>query len=137
MAGAAQGLAAIVPGRLDAEARAAYARAFDARTDTTGGLGSLEAALDGADLFEVVVAGATVARYALKALQRANGREVFVVAAAGGVPGVDLVASVLPYIEHQCADADRITVNTRRRGLVKKLAREGWTIDSYVLRKKL
>ena len=138
VAGAApHGLAAIVPGRLDDEARSAYARAFDARRDTTGGLGSLESCLSGADLFNVVVGGVIVGRYALKAMQRANGTEVFIVAAAGAAPGADLVASVAPYVETQCPGADCLTVNTRRRGLVKKLAAQGWTLDSYVMRKKI
>lgn len=124
---------------LDDAARAAYAPAFAGRCDTTGGLGSLDAALAGASLFDVVVAGVTVARYALKPMQRANGTEIFVVAAAGGMPGADLVASVLPYVERQCSEsgAARATVNTKRRGLVKKLIAQGWHIDGYVLRKKI
>lgn len=137
MADAAQGLAAIVPGQLDDAARAAYRRAFDARRDTTGGLGSLESCLSSASLFDVVVGGVIVGRYALKPIQRTNGVEVFIVAAAGSLAGVDMVATVAPYVETQCPDADCLTVNTRRRGLVKKLAAQGWTLDSYVLRKKI
>jgi len=130
-------LARIVPGLLDDSARAAYARAFDERRDTTGGLGSMDSALEGAMLFDVVVCGATVARYALKQVDRPGGTEVFVVAAAGGAKGVDLIASIEPYILSQCQQADRLTVNTRRRGLVKKLQRQGWTLDSFVMRKKI
>jgi hypothetical protein len=137
VADAPQGVAAIVPGRLDDQARAAYARAFDAKRDTTGGLGSMEACLSSASLFDVVVGGVIVGRYALKTMQRAQGTEVFIVAAAGAALGVDLVASIAPYVETQCPDASCLTVNTRRRGLVKKLAAQGWTLDSYVLRKKI
>lgn len=124
-------------GLLDDAARAAYAKAFDERRDTTGGLGGMESALIGAELFEVVLAGQVVARYALKTMHRAHGSEVFIVAAAGGLPGVDLVEGMVPYIAQQCQGADRLTINTRRRGLVKKLARQGWTLDSYVMRKKI
>lgn len=124
-------------GQLDDAARAAYAKAFDVRRDTTGGLGGMESALQGAELFEVVLAGQVVARYALKTMHRARGSEVFIVAAAGGLPGVDLVDGMVPYIAQQCQGADRLTINTKRRGLVKKLARQGWTLDSYVMRKKL
>lgn len=131
------GLAEIRRGVLDDEARRAYAVAWSAKCDTTGGLGSMEAALKDALLFDVVVAGKTVARYALKTAERPGGIEVFVVAAVGGQPGADLVASITPFIEHQAAGADRLTVNTRRRGLVKKLLAQGWTLDSYVLRKRL
>lgn len=139
VAGAAPqgGVAAIVPGRLDDEARAAYRRAFDERRDTTGGLGDMETCLQQASLFDVVIGGVTVGRYALKPVQRAHGVEVYIVAAAGAAAGVALIETVLPYVETQCPNADRLTVNTRRRGLVKKLAAQGWTLDSYVLRKKI
>lgn len=124
-------------GQLDAEARAAYARAFDAKRDTTGGLGDMESCLAGAMLFEVRFGGQVVARYALQQVTRDKGVEVFIVGAAGGLPGVDLVQTITPYIEQQCAEADRLTINTRRRGLVRKLQKQGWTLDSYVMRKKL
>lgn len=127
----------VEPGQLDAAARAAYAKAFDARRDTTGGLGDMEACLSTATLFDVKLNGETVARYALEQVNQAHGVEVFIVAAAGGVPGCDLVASLVPYIAQQCATADCLTINTRRRGLVKKLERQGWELSSYVMRKKL
>ena len=127
----------VQPGRLDDAARAAYAKAFDARRDTTGGLGGIDSALEDALLFEVVLEGQVVARYALKRMQRAHGVEVFVVAAAGGLPGACMVQTMEPYIAQQCQGADRLTINTRRRGLVKKMLRQGWTLDSYVMRKKL
>lgn len=129
--------AVIRPGILDAEARAAYAPAFATRCDTTGGLGTLESALDKAELFDVIAGGVTVARYALQSAHRAGGCEVFIVAAVGALAGVGLVESIAPYIERQCAGADRLTINTRRHGLVKKLTRQGWTLDSFVMRKKI
>ncbi|MES2367200.1 MAG: hypothetical protein V4563_15085 [Pseudomonadota bacterium] len=130
-------IAHIVPGVLDDAARRAYAKAFDAKRDTTGGLGDMEQCLETAMLFDVVVGGEVVARYALRQVARAKGVEVFVVAAAGGLKGVDLVAAIGPYIERQCATADRLTINTRRPGLVRKMQAQGWTLDSYVMRKKL
>lgn len=131
------GIAEVRSGRFDDEARRAYAKAFDARRDTTGGLGSIDACMDGAELFDIVHGGVVVARYALKTMHRVHGCEVFIVAAAGALFGVDLVGAIAPYIEQQCAGADRLTINTRRRGLVKKLTRQGWTLDSFVMRKKL
>lgn len=130
-------LASIAPGVLDDAARAAYARAFDAKRDTTGGLGDMEACLQEAQLFDVVVGGQIVARYALKQVDRVNGTEIFIVGAAGGIPGFDLVASITPAIEQQCAAADCMTINTRRKGLVKKLVKQGWTLDAFVMRKKI
>jgi len=129
--------AVIVPGRLDDAARQAYAVAFGARCDTSGGLGTMEDELTGASLFDVQVAGVTVLRYALRTIQREKGAETFIVAAAGGMPGVDMTATITPFIETQCANVDRLTINTRRPGLVKKLKAQGWSLDSYVMRKKL
>lgn len=131
------GVAQIRAGILDPAARIAYAKAFDAKRDTTGGLDTLDDCLSNAQLFDVVINGATVARYALQQATRAKGVEVFIVAAAGAVNGVGLVESIAPYIERQCAGADRLTINTRRRGLVKKLLNQGWTLDSFVMRKKI
>ncbi len=132
-----QEVAVIRPGVLDDAARAAYAKAFDEKRDTTGGLGNMEHCLADAVLFDVVVGGDVVGRYALKQMNRACGVEVFIVAAAGRLKGVGLIEGVLPHIMWQCATADRLTINTRRRGLVKKLTAQGWTLDSYVMRKKM
>lgn len=97
----------------------------------------MDACLAAAQLFEVKLAGAVVARYALQQVAREKGVEVFIVGAAGSLPGVDLVAAITPYITQQCAAADCLTINTRRRGLVRKLEKQGWELSSYVMRKKL
>lgn len=125
-------------GALDDAARAAYA-AYRPDRQTGGGLGSMDAAMRGAQLFEVVCCGTVVARYALRTVDHANGREIVVVAAAGGLPGVDLVASVSPNIERQgaIAGADRLTMRTRRPGLVRKLKKQGWVLDAYCMGKNL
>lgn len=130
-------VASVQPGLLDDAARAAYAPAFAARCDTTGGLGSMEAALTGAHLFDVVVMGATVARYAIKQIQRAHGVEAYIVAAVGNLPGHDLVRTLEPEIVERCKAVDRLKLSTRRPGLVKKMIRQGWVVDSYVLGKKI
>lgn len=129
--------ATVEPGHLDDAARVAYAKAFDARRDTTAGLGDMEACLRRSQLFEVKVAGQVVARYALEQVQADKGVEVWVTAMAGSLPGVDLIRGLSPYIEQQCARADCLTMQTRRPGLVKKLEREGWELSAYIMRKKL
>lgn len=129
--------ATVEPGQLDDAARAAYAKAFDALRDTTGGLGDMEACLRRSQLFEVKVDGQVVARYALEQVQADKGVEVWVTAMAGSLPGVDLIHGLSPYIEQQCARADCLTMQTRRPGLVKKLEREGWELSAYIMRKKL
>jgi hypothetical protein len=126
----------VEPGRLDDEARAVYAKAFDTRRDTTGGLGDMDVCLSSAQLFDVKVGGETVLRYALQQVNWPYGVEVCIVGAAGSLPGVDLVAAMLPYIENQCREADCLTVQTQRRGVVKKLRAQGWE-TTYIMRKKI
>lgn len=130
-------VAVVRPGLLDEPARTAYAAAFVESRDCMRGLSSMDDELAGAHLFDVVVADVIVARYALKQVQRANGVEVVVVAAAGGMPGMCMVSTVVPHIEQQCSAADRLTIQTRRRGLVKKMLRQGWELDAFVMGKKL
>lgn len=122
-------------GALDAEALSAFRVAM--RHDTTGGLQSLSEVLAGAEITEVLEGDQVVLRYALRAVARANGSEVFVVAAAGSVPGVDLTQGFLPVIEAQAKGADALTIHTRRPGMVEKLKRAGWHCDGYIMRKKM
>ncbi|WP_426078871.1 hypothetical protein [Janthinobacterium sp. PSPC3-1] len=122
---------------LDDAARAAYAAAYRPDRETAGGLGSMDEAMRGAQLFEVVVAGAVVVRYALRQDHYENGSEIVIVAAAGGLPGVDLVASLVPTIERQGAIADRMTMRTRRPGLVRKMKKQGWVLDAYCMGKTI
>ena len=129
--------AVIREGVLDDAARAAYATAYRPDRETAGGLGSMDEAMRGAQLFEVVVAGVVVARYALRQDHYENGSEIVIVAAAGGLPGVDLVASLVPTIERQGAIADRMTMRTRRPGLVRKMKKQGWVLDAYCMGKKI
>ena len=129
--------AVIREGVLDDAARAAYAAAYRPDRETAGGLGSMDEAMRGAQLFEVVVAGAVVVRYALRQDHYENGSEIVIVAAAGGLPGVDLVASLVPTIERQGAIADRMTMRTRRPGLVRKMKKQGWVLDAYCLGKTI
>ena len=129
--------AVIREGVLDDAARAAYAAAYRPDRETAGGLGSMDEAMRGAQLFEVVVAGAVVVRYALRQDHYENGSEIVIVAAAGGLPGVDLVASLVPTIERQGAIADRMTMRTRRPGLVRKMKKQGWVLDAYCMGKTI
>lgn len=106
------------------------------RFDTSGGLCSLDEHLQRAQFFEVLHAGAVVARYALAIDGHAHGVEAVIVGAVGGLPGFDLTASVLPHIEAQVKGVRAVKVETRRRALVKKLMQRGYVIDAYVLRKR-
>lgn len=59
------------------------------------------------------------------------------VMAALGAASTDLTATVLPIIEAQAAGMRRVTLQTRRRGLVRKLQRHGYTVRGWILGKDI
>lgn len=67
------------------------------------------------------------------------GREMVILFAAGQAKGVDLVASIYPWIEHQARELEckSIRFETERRGLVAKMAALGFGEPWLVLRKRL
>ena len=77
---------------------------------------------------------ATAVRYAI---EHTTPAEVPHLLAAAGRASVDLTKTVLPYIEAQVTPADALTIYTRRRGLVRKLERQGYRLDGYVMRKTM
>lgn len=63
--------------------------------------------------------------------------EGVIVAAGCNVPGVDLVADVLPAVERMFGGVDAIRVHTARPGLVKKLRASGYEAVEVVLKKRV
>lgn len=122
--------------------RAEVARAFDespwmrAKTDTSGGMVDGVDCLDNAQFFRVFADGAPVAFYVLRARQGRKGITAEI-ALAHGRADVDLVDTVLPLIEKQCAGCHAMRIETRRAGLMKKLERAGYQRASVILTKEL
>jgi hypothetical protein len=76
--------------------------------------------------------------YVLRRVRRSNGKyDGYVMAAQGKCKGIDLTATVLPYIEQQLADCDTLEIQTKRRGLGQKLAAQGYQLGGVILRKNL
>lgn len=123
------------PVELDDAALADFARAL--AFDTAGGLASLQERLQGAQVFAIEQGGRRVCHYALKVLRHAHGAEGVIVCAGGNAPGVDLTASVVPAIERQFLGVRAVKVTTARRGLVRKLAGQGYRVAAWELRKFL
>lgn len=117
-------------------------QAVGSKTDVTGGMESLEEILNnGPAIFRVSVGEvrADVGAYALQATDHSGGRVVWLSAAGGSLPGVDLTVAVLPFIESQARAmrGSQVAIVTRRRGLVKKLLRQGYRVSAITLRKPL
>lgn len=113
--------------------------AFIAMALATASIDDIKRQTDnGAQLFEVVAeSGAVVAAFVLR-VDRQECRNVGVVVAAGGaLQGVDLTALIMPNIERMFYGCDSIRIHTARVGLLKKLARQGYSTAEIILEKSL
>lgn len=107
------------------------------RFDTSGGLLTLAEVLSGSMLCEVRDGDQPVMWFAVKSNQHATSNEAEVVAAAGAAT-FDLTRNVLPWIESAVSgQADALTIYTRRPGMRRKLERQGYRLDAFVMRKTL
>lgn len=106
-----------------------------AKSDTSRGLMAPAECVAGGTFCRVYRDGEPVAWYVLRGHEHAHGKEAEIALAYGGAD-IDLVASVLPLIEQQCAAFDAIRIETCRPGLIKKLKRIGYGVDAVVLRKR-
>lgn len=108
--------------------------------DTSGGLVSVKELLTGAECTSVTDdAGHQVGAYAIEFIDHDGGRDAVIVAAVGGLRGVDLTASVLPGIINQAKNggACRLRFHTKRRGLLAKLRAQGFEFSGYIMSKAL
>lgn len=89
-----------------------------------------------------VLAGGTLyaasheGRDVLALLLRRDGDELVIVAAAGALPGVNLLDVVLPHIE-AASGARWVRIHTQRRGMGRQLARHGYKAAEVVYRKEI
>lgn len=88
-----------------------------------------------ASLFWLDDANGPVGAFVLRVENPASGPEGVIVAAAGRLPGVDLTAAVLPYVESLFKDCARIRIHTARPGLGAKLAAMGYGLQEAVYSK--
>lgn len=91
----------------------------------------------GEAVFELLADGRRVGAFTLGIHETAAGRVVHC-GAAGGLPGFDLVGTMHRFAEHEARriGAVRLVCETRRRGLVRRLQREGYG-TSYTLTKEI
>lgn len=110
--------------------------------DTTAGLESIEAyARMRIPLFECVDdAGEVLGRYVLELQTGMHGvKNLQIVAAAGGAPGIDMAGAMIEAIEKQAqlVGADWVSFQTARLGLVRKMIRHAYGIHGVVMRKRV
>ncbi len=126
---------------INAPRDAAYVALAHATGYSPLGNRSLDAIVQGAQLYAVLDGPEPVLWYAL----HVQGCLAWITGAVGRLPHVDLTRSLLPFIEDQAraANAKRIGCSTKRRGLIKKLAAQGYAVsgpcgpDGYSMEKTL
>ncbi|WP_260432938.1 hypothetical protein [Burkholderia stagnalis] len=96
--------------------------AMRVKTDTSGGTVGADEAAGGGAFFRVYADGAPVAWYVLTERRDSE----LCIALAFGRAHFDLVEHVLPLIERQCATFGGLWIETKRRGLAKKLRAAGY-----------
>ena len=125
----------VQPCDLNDDTRQAFAALLVPGVDTCAGLQSVDDLLDGAALFEWSRGGVVVAHHALTIHQRRYGNEGVIVGAAGRSPLP--FARSLEIMENQFIDVRAITVHTKRMGMVRQLARCGYAVDAFIMRKRI
>lgn len=107
--------------------------------DTSGGLATVQDVCKAAQIFKVEQGGHLVGAYALETLEFDRGVCVWVSAGAGMLEGVDLASTMAGVVETQARaiGAQQVGMITKRRGLIKKLAAQGWTVAGVKMVKKI
>ncbi|MQY50834.1 hypothetical protein [Rhodocyclus gracilis] len=109
------------------------------KTDTSGGLSSLDDLLAGAECYHVDDEAGQVGAFALVRERMTGGDIVWIRAGRAVRSPVDLTATIVPAIENaaRASGAAAVHIQTRRRGLVSKLAQQGYQVRGIILGKTL
>lgn len=134
----------IQPVDVDDDVRDAFARLLEPKYDTSGGMLSVDDLLGNCVVFEVIQGVELVGHYALRVDTNTHGNEGVVIGAVGQHPerkglahAAALTSGLLPALERQFHEVRSIRIVTRRMPLVRELARQGYTCDGFILRKRL
>lgn len=114
-------------------------QAFTLRADTTAGMETVQDACRFSQAVAVECEGRAVGAYAVRPVQLDRGVVLWVMAAGGRLPGINLTAAMMPVIEAQAMQtgARQVAINTRRKGLISQLEKIGYVVTGVTLRKNL
>lgn len=106
--------------------------------DTAGGLGDFSDLLGGGRAYLIDEGGEHVGAFCICKVRYAHGIDLEVRAAWQLSKRGDLTERAMPLIEATWGyDCETITVYTKRAGLVKKLAKQGFNQSAVILKKKI
>lgn len=109
------------------------------KTDTSAGLCTVQDLCGSSQAFKLTDHGHTVAAYTVDPQEFDRGVCLMVTSLAGHLDGVDLALTMDRIITAQAQQigAKQIAMLTRRRGLIRKLAAQGWTVAAIKMVKKI
>lgn len=91
----------------------------------------------GANVVEVWAGGEMVGAFILRLDSTVDGVDGVIVAAGGNLPGADLTALLLPYIERMFIGVRRVRIHTMRPGMARKLEGAGYKLAELVFVKDI
>lgn len=91
----------------------------------------------GASVFYVMAGAECVGAFVLRADGTADGSEGVIVAAAGHLPGADLIETCLPQIEKLFINCRRIRYHTARPAMARRLVAHGYAPAEIVCMKEI
>lgn len=109
------------------------------KTDTTGGLATVQDVFSRSQIFKIDHNGNTVGAYAVEPLQFDRGICLWVQGLAGELDAIDLTRTMDKVVTAQALQigARQVATLTKRRGLIRKLTACGWTVAGVKLVKKI
>lgn len=112
--------------------------ALAGRFDASGGAATVAEMAGGQAVFEVLDDGRRVAAFALGVHDYADGR-VIRCGAAGAEPGHQVLPAIVAFAESEARrlGARAMLCETRRRGLVRQLQRQGFAVSGFILRREV
>ena len=109
------------------------------KTDTSGGLATVQDFFAHSQVFKVTHNGQTVGAYAVDPQAFDRGICLWVQGLTGHIDGIDLTRTMEKVVTAQAQQigARQVATLTKRRGLIRKLVACGWTVAGVKLVKKI
>ena len=115
------------------------AKLTNPKTDTTGGLATVQDIFSHSQIFKVTHLGNTVGAYAVNPMHYDRGLCLWVQGLVGEIDEIDLTRTMEKVViaQAQQIGARQVATLTKRRGLIRKLVACGWTVAGVKLVKKI
>lgn len=109
------------------------------KTDTSAGLATVQDLCGKSQAFKVLSDGKTIAAYTVEPLEFDRGVDLLITSLAGRLDHIDLTKTMDRVLTAQAQQigARQLSMLTKRRGLIRKLAAQGWQVAAVKMVKKI